>query len=228
MNIAALFDGMTRAGPGDSASLHWALSLAGVAQTAVILDAGCGVGADLPTLQAARQEARIVAVDQSAHFTARVQRDHPGVAADQADMTDPPGGPFDFIWSAGAVYGPGVKPCLTAWRGHLRAGGAVAFSHLCWRVAAPTAAAKAFWQSEGAHLESAAMLEAEVRACGYAVLGACWLDEGAWAAYYEPLARRFDDLPQDDELVRTFRAEIALWRAHGAEYGYRLIVARPT
>jgi cyclopropane fatty-acyl-phospholipid synthase-like methyltransferase len=227
MNIEELFDGLTRAGPGDSASLLWALDLAGVAGDAVVLDAGCGVGADLAGLRARLPLARIVAVDQLAHFTARVQREHPTVSVHQADMTDPPGGPFDLIWSAGAVYGPGVTACLTAWRGHLHKGGAVAFSHLCWRVADPSPAAQAFWQAEGAQLDSAAALEAEVQACGYGVLGALWLQPAAWAAYYDPLEQRLDDLPQDDELVALFRAEIALWRAHGDDYGYRLIVARP-
>lgn len=227
MNIETLFDGLTRAGPGDSASLRWALDLARVVDDAGVLDAGCGVGADLADLRAMLPQARIVAVDQLAHFANRVQQEYPYVTVHQADMIDPPCGPFDFIWSAGAVYGLGVSPCLTAWRKALRPGGAVAFSHLCWRVAEPSAAAQAFWQAEGVQLDSAAALEAEVHACGFGLLGACWLDAGAWAAYYEPLERRLNDLPQDDDLVVAFRAEIALWQAHGGDYGYRLIVARP-
>ena len=226
MSFEVLFDGLERAGPGDPASLGWAVACAGVPEAAAILDAGCGLGADLDALSALRSKARIVAVDLMASFVARVRAAHPGVEVRCADMTDPPGGPFDFIWCAGAAYGPGVTACLAAWRGHLRAGGAVAFSDLCWRVDAPAEAARAFWAAEGLTMRDAAGLEAVVTQAGYDILGACWLEPAAWAAYYEPVAARLAVLPED-EMTRAFAAEIALWRAHGADYGYRLIVARP-
>lgn len=226
MSYDLLFDGLERAGPGDAASLGWAVALAGVPEAGVILDAGCGLGADLAALRRLRPGARIVAVDLMPSFVERARAAHPGAEVICADMTDPPGGPFDFIWSAGAAYLPGVATCLAAWRGHLRPGGAVAFSDMCWRVAEPAAAARAFWAAEGLQMGDAAALEGVVGAAGYEVIGACWLEAGAWAAYYEPVARRLETLPQDD-FTRSFAAEIALWRAHGADYGYRLIVARP-
>ena len=43
---------LPREGPGDRESLDWALGLAGVAPEGVILDAGCGPGADVPGLLA--------------------------------------------------------------------------------------------------------------------------------------------------------------------------------
>ena len=226
MNFELLFEGLERAGPGDAESLGWAVDRAGVVADAVILDAGCGLGADIATLAALRPGARIVAVDLMEAFAARVRAAHPGVAVACADMTDPPGGPFDFIWCAGAAYLPGVAACLEAWRGHLREGGAVAFSDLCWRVAEPAVAAREFWAAEGLVMRDAAALEAVVAGAGYEVLGARWLEPAAWAAYYEPVAARLEVLPED-EMTRAFAAEIALWRAHGGEYGYRLIVARP-
>jgi len=226
MSYAVLFDGLERAGPGDAESLGWAVTLAGVPGAGVILDAGCGLGADVGGLRVLRPEARIVAVDLMEPFVARVRADHPGVEVQCADMTDPPGGPFDFIWCAGAAYMPGVAACLAAWRGHLRPGGTVAFSDMCWRVAEPAAAARAFWAAEGLEMRDAAALEALVADAGYEVIGARWLEAGAWAAYYEPVAARLATLPQDD-LTRGFAGEIALWRAHGGDFGYRLIVARP-
>lgn len=226
MSWEVLFDGLERAGPEDAESLGWALAEAGVPERAAILDAGCGLGADLGALRALRPGARIVAIDLMEGFIARVRAAHPGVEARCADMTDPPGGPFDFIWSAGSAYMPGVAACLSAWRGHLRPGGAVAFSDLCWRVPAPAAEARAFWAAEGLEMRDAAGLEAVVAGAGYRVIAARWLARGAWAAYYDPVARRLAALPEDD-MTRAFAAEIALWRAHGDDYGYRLIVARP-
>jgi SAM-dependent methyltransferase len=226
MSYEVLFDGLERAGPGDAESLGWAVTLAGVPEAGRILDAGCGLGADIATLRRLRPGARIVAVDLVEAFAARVRAEHPGVAVQCADMTDPPGGPFDFIWCAGAAYMPGVAACLAAWRGHLAQGGAVAFSDLCWRVAEPAPAARHFWAAEGLEMRGAAELEAVVAGAGYEVMGACWLRPEAWAAYYEPIARRLPELPQDD-LTLGFEAEIALWREHGGDYGYRLTVARP-
>jgi len=226
MSFDILFEGLERAGPGDAESLGWALGLAGVPMDAALLDAGCGLGADLGTLRALRPGARIVAVDLMDSFVARVRVAHPDVEVHCADMTDPPGGPFDFIWSAGAAYGPGVAACLEAWRGYLRDGGAVAFSDLCWRVADPSAEARAFWAAEGLTMRDAEGLEAVVAGAGYELLGARWLERGAWAAYYEPVEARLKELPED-AFTQAFAAEIALWHAHGGDYGYRLIVARP-
>jgi len=41
-----LHSDVPREGPGDAASLHWAMELAGVKSDARILDAGCGQWAD--------------------------------------------------------------------------------------------------------------------------------------------------------------------------------------
>jgi cyclopropane fatty-acyl-phospholipid synthase-like methyltransferase len=212
-----LFEGLDRAGPGDRDSLDRAL--AGLAPDGAVLDAGCGRGADLPALLARVPQGRVVAVDTSPAFIAHVRAAFPGVRAEVADMADPPGGPFDAIWSAGAVYHLGVGTALAAWRAHLAPGGRVAFSDLCLTGAA-------FFAAEGVTLRDAAALEAEVRAAGYRIAEAFWLPPSAWAAYYLPLDRRLDALPEN-AVTRSFRDEIALWRAHGGDFGYRLVVAHP-
>ena len=226
-DIFGLFAPLERAGPGDAASLRWALKTAGMRPDARVLDAGCGTGADLPALIAAVPQGRVVAVDTAAPFIERVRARYPGVQAHVADMANPPGGPFDLIWSAGAVYNIGVAVALRAWAEHLAPGGRVAFSDLCWRVAEPPRAARDFWAGEGLALPDAEGLEAQVEAAGWQVLGARWLGRAGWAAYYEPLAARLADFAGDSALIEGFRAEIALWQAHGASYDYRLIVAAP-
>jgi len=224
MTIVEIFAGLERAGPGDRASLDRAL--AGVAADAAVLDAGCGRGADLPGLLAHVPRGRVVAVDLSAAFIAHVRAAFPAVRAEVADLTDPPGGPFDLIWSAGAAYCPGLEAALAAWRRRLRPGGRVAFSDLALRVAAPAPAVRAWFAAEGVALQDAPALAERVAAAGYALRDAFWLPRSAWAAYYEPLARRLAGLPGSD-LVRGLRDEIAVWRAHGDDYGYRLVVAEP-
>ena len=226
-DIFALFAALDRAGPGDAESLRWALGVAGTRPDATVLDAGCGTGADLAVLLAAVPRGRVVAVDSAPAFIDRVRARFPQIEAHVADMADPPGGPFDLIWSAGAVYHLGVARALAAWGGHLRPGGRVAFSDLCWRVSDPPEAARAFWAAEGLDLPDADGLEARVGRAGWQVLGARWLGQAGWAAYYEPLAARLDTFAGDPALVAGFRDEIALWRAHGASYDYRLVVAAP-
>lgn len=224
--ILDLFLGLDRCGPGDADSLRWALAFAGTRPDAAVLDAGCGVGADLPALLAAVPQGRVVAIDTAAPFIDRVRARFPQVRAEVADMADPPGGPFDLIWSAGAVYNLGVGPALAAWRGHLAPGGRAAFSDLRWRGAARPPAVAAFFAAEGIALTDAATMDAEVAAVGWRVLGAMWLPASAWAAYYEPLEPALATCP-DPELVAAFRAEIALWRGQGDAFGYRLVVVEP-
>lgn len=226
-----LFDGLTICAPSDPAALGRVL--AGIEPDAVILDAGCGRGADLLALLAAVPRGRVVAVDLAAPFVAHVRARFPRVEVHLADMMAPPGGPFDLIWSGGAVYVPGVAACLGAWRGHLAAGGQVAFTEICWTTPAPAEAARAFWAEEYPAMGDVAALDAEIARAAFRLVRAEWLPHSAWAAYYEPLEQRIDALADDpdpamQEVLAAFRQEIAVWRAFGGAFGYRLCVVEPT
>lgn len=226
MSLVDLFLRLDRAGPGDAESLRWALGVAGTPADARVLDAGCGTGADTGTLLAAVPQGQVVALDAAAEFVAAVATAYPAVTAIQGDMAEPPTGPWDLIWSAGAVYTIGVCGALEAWRGVLAPGGRVAFSDLRWTMATPPAEAAAFWQAEGVTLTDAAGLEADVRAAGWRVLGARWVGRAGWARYYDPLEAVLADEP-DSELARALKAEIALWKRWGDSYDYRLLVVEP-
>jgi SAM-dependent methyltransferase len=227
--ILRLFDGLSLCAPSDPAALGRVL--AGLAPDAVVLDAGCGRGADIPALLAAVPQGRVVAVDLAEPFVAHVRAAHPRVEAHHADMMAPPGGPFDLIWSGGAMYGPGVAACLGAWRGHLAAGGRVAFTEVCWTTPDPSHEARAFWSTEYPDMGDVAALEATIARAGYRVMQAEWLPASAWAAYYDPVAARMaalagDPDPELQDVIAGFRAEIDLRRAHGADYGCRLSVVK--
>jgi hypothetical protein len=168
----------------------------------------------------------VVAIDTAAPFIDRVRARFPAVRAEVADMADPPGGPFDLIWSAGAVYQLGVVAALTGWRGHLAPGGRVAFTDLRWTGADRPAEAVAFWAAEGLALTGLNRLQAEIAEAGYRELAGFWLPRAAWAAYYEPLEAVLDSCA-DPQLADGFRAEIALWRRHGDSYGYWLSIVEP-
>lgn len=230
MGLTDLFLRLDRAGPGDAESLRWALRVAGTPPGARVLDAGCGTGADCGTLMAALPGARVTALDTSADFVQVVATKHPGVTAIRGDMAAPPAGPWNLIWSAGAVYHLGVGAALRAWRGVLAPGGRVAFSDLRWTADHPPAEAEAYWQSEGVAMSGAGALEAEIAAAGWRLLGARWVGRAGWAAYYEPLAAALDagiGAATDADLVAALRAEIACWRRWGDSYDYRLAVVEP-
>lgn len=220
--IYDLFLRLDRAGPGDAASLQRVVQ--GLPPGARVLDAGCGVGADTGPLLA--RGFRVTALEASEVFAAEVARRHPGARAAVGDMLAPPEGPYDLIWSAGALYNVGVAAALQAWRGVLAPGGKVAFSDLCKRVAVLPRACAEYWATEGLVLRDAAALEAEVAAAGWRVTGAEWVSDQGWADYYEPLEAALAECP-DAGLVAAFRAEISNWRAHGDTFGYRLIVCVP-
>jgi SAM-dependent methyltransferase len=242
MTILDLFDGLDRCAPGDAASV--ARVCAGLAPGAAVLDAGCGRGADLPAILAAAPGARVVAVDAAAPFVAHVRTTFPQVEAVCGDMAAPPGGPFDLIWSGGAIYNLGVTDALRGWRVHLAPGGRVAFSDLVLRgdtapevgnpfdteSVAPELAD--FFAAEGVALRGEVALQAEVAAAGFCVVDTFWMPDRAWEDYYLPLEPRLEQAETSHDMdtramAAAFRHEIALWRQHGASYGYLVCVAVP-
>lgn len=228
MSIIDLFEGLDRCAPGDAASLTRAA--AGLKPDANILDAGCGTGGDLPTLLALAPEGQVTAVDLAPPFIEAVRRRFPTVRAEVADMTDPPGGPFDLIWSGGAIYGPGVATALAAWRDRLAEGGRVIFTDLLTRSATVAPEVRDFFAAEGVTCRDEAALRAEVEAAGWRMVDGFWLPDSAWEAYYLPVEARMaevETVPEMTGIIDLFRQEIALWRRHGAEYGYFLAIVVP-
>ncbi|MCB1391112.1 MAG: methyltransferase domain-containing protein [Rhodobacteraceae bacterium] len=226
MSLHDLFLRLDRAGPGDAESLHWAVAVAGTAPGARILDAGCGVGADTGTLATAVPGARVTALDAAEGFVRAVATKFPDATTVCGDMARPPSGPWDLIWSAGAVYNIGVGGALAAWRPVLAPGGRVAFSDLRWTSDTPPDEAQAFWQAQGVEMTGASALAAEVAAAGWRVRGARWIGRAGWLAYYAPLEAALAD-EIDADLAAAFRAEIACWKRWGDSYDYRLVVVEP-
>lgn len=225
--LVELFRRLDRLGPGSVESLRWAVSLAQTPADATVLDAGCGTGADLPALLTVVPHGKLVAIDTAEAFVALVQKRFTKVQAEVANMLAPPGGPFDLIWSAGAVYNVGVEAALAAWRDQLKPGGRVAFSELSWRTDTPPPEAQRYFEQDGASPVEARILEARVEAAGWRVLGARWLGPAGWSSYYAPLEAAIDALAEETPLVKQLRHEISLWRTHGMSYGYRIIVCEP-
>lgn len=225
---------LPREGPGETADVAWAAEVAGVAPGARICDAGSGPGGDIGALLRAADGAHVTAIDAHAPFIdaakARWGADKRVdlVAGDYTEIT----GPFDFIWSAGAVYFHGIADLLPRWRSALAQGGAIAFSEPCvFADGPPSDIVKALFE-DYVRLTHADGIAAQVRLAGFEVLATRRLSDVAWESYYRPMEARIAQLRPDADTrmhkaLDEAEAEITAWRAHRAEAGYLLCVVRP-
>lgn len=228
---------MPRQGPGEIADVGWAARVAGLGPEGHVADMGCGPGADLHALSALVPRGTVIGVDAMPSFVEEARaatRTLDNVTVVQGDMLVPPAAPFDFIWSAGAVYNVGVAAALEAWRPCLKAEGAVAFSHLCWRVpqdARPKAAVD-FWAQGYPEMTDEAGLAAQIAGAGFRTLASSPLSDAAWENYFTPLeARLAAEEPGADavmaEIIGIEREEIAVWRQNRESFGYIFSVVTP-
>lgn len=234
----SLHHGLPRQGPGSDDTTRRLLSLAGeLPERPRVLDLGCGPGR-AALLLAAEADAEVTAVDLHEPFldelrAAALRRGLDGsITATRADMAELPydDGSFDLVWAESSAYSIGFDTALRAWRRLLAPGGALVVTECEWTAAEPSAAARAFWESHYTLRTGADNVRAAT-AAGYAVLGVYAQPESDWEEYYGPLVARADAAdpggPGMTEALAATRAEIAMRREHGTEFGYTGYVMRP-
>jgi SAM-dependent methyltransferase len=223
---------LPREGPGTPEDVLWALSHVGWPE--LVIDAGCGPGADTVTLAEALPHATITAVDKAPHFVAEAARRlapfgarAKAIEGDLATLQ----GPVDFIWSAGAVYLRGLEVVLPEWRKVLRPGGKVAFSEAVFVSEQPPDAVRAFWGDFTPSTVEGLM--ERVRAQGWDIHGVRRIQGKAWSDYYDPMEARIAKLrsqgvtPEVEAVLQDAEREIAGWRAAPDEIAYLLLVIEP-
>jgi len=249
-----IFDAsLPRLGPGDDVSTKRALDtllsaglLRGKASTSGpwrILDIGCGNGAQ--TLQLAKHTpGTILAIDNHPAFLNELQRraEAAGVWSkirlslrDMRTLTAKDG-PFDLIWSEGALFVMGFREGLAACRSLLVPGGGLAVSELCWLKADPPAECREFFAGVYPAMSDIDVNLAAIRACGYEVIEHFTQPESAWwEPYYLPLQDRLhvlrDRYAGDGEklsMIESIQKEIDIYRRYSACYGnvFYVMVAR--
>ena len=236
-------DNLPRQGPGNRASTERALELAGdLPDAPLVLDIGCGPGAQTLDLARALPDAQITAIDLHQPFLAEAARRvaAAGVAdrvtLERADMgaLRYPDASFDLIWCEGAAYILGVEQALIQWQRLLRPAGVIALTDAVWLVADPPEPLSRWWRSNYQGMASIAERRALVKQSGYRLLGNFVIAEPAWwEHYYTPMEARLDRLedksandPVAQAVLADCRVEIDYYRRFPNCYGYLFLVMR--
>ncbi|MGW6569584.1 bifunctional class I SAM-dependent methyltransferase/N-acetyltransferase [Streptomyces sp. NPDC054975] len=244
----ALHHGLPRQGPGSDATTRRLLALAGpLPERPRVLDLGCGPGRSA-LLLAAEAGAEVTAVDLHQPFLDELREaaDARGLGdrirtlhADMGELPLPDGS-FDLVWAESSAYALGFDTALHSWRrllspyalgrGGTPTGGTLVLTECEWTVEEPSQEARVFWDAHYPLRTRSANTAAAVEG-GFHVLGVVPQPESDWEEYYGPLAERADaadpDAPGMSEALASTRAELAMRRDHGGEYGYTGYVLRP-
>ncbi|GEB59655.1 bifunctional class I SAM-dependent methyltransferase/N-acetyltransferase [Streptomyces gardneri] len=234
----ALHHGLPRQGPGSDSTTRRLLALAGqLPERPRVLDLGCGPGRSA-LLLAAEANAEVTAVDTHEPFLAELRQTAAARGLDgsirtlRADMgaLPFPDGSFDLVWAESSVFVLGFDRALAEWRRLLAPGGTLVLTECVWTTEEPGPVARAFWEDHYTLRTVAGNAAAAVEA-GYHVLGTVPQPQSDWDEYYVPLAEHADaadtTVPGMAEAVAGARAEIALRREHGSDYGYAGFVLKP-
>ena len=247
-----IFDpSLPRLNPGDEASTLRALNMFRSAgsgsqgQTALgfrrILDLGCGCGGQ--TLALARYtKGAILAVDnhqayldelrrraEAAGLSRRIQT----VLKDMRTLTTDDG-PFDLIWSEGALFVVGFREGLTLCHSLLTGGGGLAVSELCWLRPDPPADCRQFFSQGYPAMTDVETALSAIRASDYELLGHFTVPESAWwTSYYHPVEERLGLLRQRHvgsaenlSMIESVQKEIDIYRRYCAYYGSVFFIMR--
>jgi trans-aconitate methyltransferase len=238
-----VYGSLRRAGPGGDEHTLRALELVPGRTPRVVLDVGCGPGAQTLCLARALPQARILAVDlltemvqeanrrlTDAGLTERAR----AVMGDMAHLLVQPGSQ-DLIWCEGAIYFMGVEQALRTWRPLLAAGGTVAFTEPLWLTAAPPQEVRSWWLSEYPAMADDGQIRAQIDLAGYRTVGSFALPASAWwDEYYEPmqarlsaLQARLPDDPAAVEVLRSAQVEIDMFQRFSEHYSYAFYIVQP-
>ncbi|WP_064608273.1 MerR family transcriptional regulator [Photobacterium sp. J15] len=230
-----VFTPLDRWGPGSEKETLLALSKVPFKSEAV-LEIGCGQGI-ATTVLAKHSSAHITALDNHENSLSRLmdRAKKQGLAERVttvcASMTDMPfeAESFDLIWSECSAYIMGVANALKQWRSLLTSNGILVLSDLVWSTDSPSEDALSFWQKEYPDMTSVKERTKQAKEGGYEVLDSFALSEDAWAAYYEPLQSRVNELKSEmphSDALHDLEAELDIYHRRLSEFDYQMFILK--
>ncbi len=198
-----------------------------------ILEIGCGNGA--ATLCLAEQlGCPILAMDNHQPFLHELERRAAEaglsgkIRTSLRDMKSlsPDDGPFELIWSEGAIFIVGFREGLNAWRSLLTPGGGLAVSELAWLRSDVPDECRQFFEDVYPAMTSVEANLATIESCGYELVGHFVQPESAWwEPFYGPLEerlglmrKRYAEDAQKMALIEHIQMEIDIYRQYSAYY----------
>jgi len=231
--MTELFRGLDRLGPGEAADIDWLGTQIDLKPNALIADLACGSGADIGPLLDLTATGSVIASDRNPVFLERARELWGAQARVDMRLSDmrEPGGRFDLIWCAGAIYFLGITTALNAWKSSLTNEGFVAFSEPCFWNEQPLEEAVGIW-AEYPDMGDEVSIRNRIEAAGYGTIATRRLSDKAWSDYYAPLLERIGELrtdagPELRQVLEETLSEIVAWNKYGDQYGYLLCVVAP-
>jgi len=240
MNLEALFrlfEGLRRQGPGTDRATREAIArLPRLPENPVILDLGCGAGAQ--SLVLARElAAPITAVDIYRPYLDQLEQaaSDAGLGhlittrqGDMADLKDIPPESVDLIWCEGAIFIAGFGRGLKLWRPLLKSRGLVVASEMTWFVPDPPPEAVKYLQEVYPPLTTVENNLAAAAKAGYKVFDHFRLEPAGWQdEYYRPLREKIAALgPRATtdsamaQVIKDMIVEMDMYDRFGHSYGY--------
>ena len=240
--IYEYYSNTERQGPGSPEITLKALSfIDGLTEKSKVADIGCGTGGQTMVL-AQNTACEIIGIDLWADFinqfnqnaqNKNLQDRVKGVVGNMGNL------PFqeeelDLIWSEGAIYNIGFERGLNEWRKFLKQGGYIAVTENTWFTEERPAEIQDFWQKAYPKIDTIPNKVAQMQKAGYLPIAAFVVPETCWTDYYyaqvpqmeKSFLKKYNGNKSAEELIRSERYEVDLYRKYKAFYGYMFYVGK--
>jgi SAM-dependent methyltransferase len=242
--IFEFFETMPRQGPGNKAFTLKALNAikSNLPVNPVILDIGCGNGAQTCDILSAIPSANMTAIDVHQPFLdmvdqkVRLIKNLSGSFSTKIlsmDKLDFVSDSIDLIWSEGAIFIIGFKKGLSEWQNFLKPNGYLVVSEAVWLRSDPPKPVRTFWESEYPEIGTIQDKINTIQRVGldsvthFTLPGSIWADD-----FYSPMQNLIDDLRKkaDKKEMHDFldgmQHEVDMYQQYGEYYSYEYFVIR--
>jgi ubiquinone/menaquinone biosynthesis C-methylase UbiE len=240
--IYEYFSNTERQGPGSPEITLKALSFVeGLTEKSKVADIGCGTGGQTVVL-AQNTPCEIIGIDLWPDFinqfnqNAKNKNLHDrvkGVVGDMKNLSFREE-ELDLIWSEGAIYNIGFERGLNEWRKFLKKGGYIAVTENTWFTEERPSEIQEFWDRAYPEIDTIPNKVAQMQKAGYIPIAVFVVPETCWTDYYyaqvsqmeEAFLKKYNGNKSAEELIRSERYEVELYRKYKAYYGYVFYIGK--